>query len=267
MKTITMKKFTSILLLTLFFYACSTVPITGRKQISLVSTNEILPASLAKYKETLKEQPLSSDMEKTQMVKRVGHNLSVAVDKFLRENGKSAEADAYQWEFNLFENKEENAWCLPGGKVAIYTGILPVCKNEDGLAAVMGHEIAHAFAHHGEERMSEGMLAQLGGIAVAVGTANNDHAQIWNMAYGLGSGLGMLAFSRTHEKEADELGMVFMIMAGYDPEEAVYVWERMAARDKKRPPVILATHPSNQQRVNDLKAFLPQAREYARKYM
>jgi len=255
-----------ILFFALFFNACSTVPITGRKQISLVSTSQILPASLAKYDKVLKEEPLSKDREETEMVKRVGNNLAAAVDKFLRENGKAAEADAYQWEFNLFENKEENAWCLPGGKVAIYTGILPICANEDGLAAVMGHEIAHAFAHHGEERMSEGMLAQMGGIAVAVGTANDEHAAMWNMAYGLGTGLGMLAFSRTHEKEADELGMVFMIMAGYNPEEAVHVWERMAARDKSSPPVILATHPSDQQRVNDLKAFLPQAREYARKY-
>ncbi len=262
-----MKKYISTFLLVILFYGCSTVPITGRKQISLVTTDQVLPASLAKYAKELKEQPLSKDREKTAMVKNIGNNLAAAVDKFLRENGKSAEADAYQWEFNLFENKEENAWCLPGGKVAVYSGLLPICKNEDGLAAVMGHEIAHAFAHHGEERMSEGMLAQLGGIAVAVGTANDDHAAIWNMAYGLGTGLGMLAFSRTHEKEADELGMVFMIMAGYDPEEAIHVWERMAARNKSHPPVILATHPSDQQRVNDLKAFLPKAKEYARKYM
>ncbi len=261
-----MKKYISIFLLALFFYSCSTVPITGRKQVSLVSTADVLPQSLARYSKELKENPLSKDAEKTAMVKDIGRNLARAVDKFLRENGKAAEADTYQWEFNLFENKEENAWCLPGGKVAVYTGILPVCVNEDGLAAVMGHEIAHAFAHHGEERMSESMLVQLGGAAVAIGTANDKNAQIYNIAYGLGSGIGMLAFSRTHETEADKLGMVFMIMAGYDPEEAVHVWERMAARNKTRPPAILATHPSDQQRVNTLKAFLPQAKEYARKY-
>ena len=261
-----MKKIISIVLLATLFYGCSTVPITGRKQVSLVTTAEVLPASLARYSKELKETPLSRDVEKTAMVKNIGNNLAAAVDKFLRENGKSAEADAYQWEFNLFEKDEENAWCLPGGKVAIYTGILPITKNEDGLAAVMGHEIAHAFAHHGEERMSEAMLVQIGGIAVVAGTYNDKNAQIYSIAYGLGSGLGMLAFSRTHETEADKLGMVFMIMAGYDPEEAVHVWERMAARGKASPPAILATHPSDQQRVNTLRTFLPQAREYARKY-
>lgn len=261
-----MKKYISIVIVSLVFYACSTVPITGRKQISLVSTSQVLPASLARYSKELKETPLSKDVEKTAMVKSIGNNLAAAVDKFFRENGKSAEADAYQWEFNLFEKNEENAWCLPGGKVAIYTGILPITKNKDGLAAVMGHEIAHAFAHHGEERMSEAMLVQVGGIALAAGTYDDKNAHIYNIAYGLGSSLGMLAFSRSHETEADKLGMVFMIMAGYDPEEAVHVWERMAARDKTHPPAILATHPSSQQRVNTLRAFLPQAKEYARKY-
>ena len=261
-----MKKFISIYILLFVFYSCSTVPITERKQVSLVTTDQVLPASLAKYKKELSEQPLSRDVEKTEMVKEVGERLAFVVDKFLRENGKTREADKYQWEFNLFENKEENAWCLPGGKVAVYTGLLPICKNEDGLAAIMGHEIAHAFAHHGEERMSEGMLAELGGIAVAVSTTNTKNNEMWNLAYGLGSSLGMLAFSRTHEKEADELGMVFMILAGYNPEEAIHVWERMAARDKSHPPVILATHPSDQQRVDDLRAFLPKAKELAEKY-
>lgn len=262
-----MKKVFISLIISVFIISCSTVPITGRKQISLVSTSSVMPASLAKYKKELSDNRLSTNMEETRMVKDIGHRLATAVDKFLRENGKAAEADAYQWEFNLFDKDEENAWCLPGGKVAVYSGILPICANEDGLAAVMAHEIAHAFAHHGEERMSEGILAQLGGVAVAVGTANTEHREIWNLAYGLGSAMGMLAFSRTHEKEADELGMVFMIMAGYDPEEAIHVWERMAARGKAHPPVILATHPSDEQRVRNLKAFLPRAKELASKYM
>jgi len=261
-----MKRYLTIFIFLLFTYACSTVPISGRKQLSIVSTSELMPASLAKYDETLKTVPLSKDVEATRVVKDVGSRLSQAVDKFLRENGKASVADAYQWEFNLFDKDEENAWCLPGGKVAIYSGILPICQNEDGLAAVMGHEIAHAFAHHGEERMSEGMLAALGGVAVAVGTSNQKNAELYNLAYGLGSSLGMLAFSRTHEKEADELGMVFMIMAGYDPEEAIHVWERMAARGKAHPPVILATHPTDEQRVRDLKAFLPKAKTLAEKY-
>ncbi len=261
-----MRKIVYIFGILIFFYACSTVPITGRKQVSFVSTKELLPQSLAKYSETLKTVPLSKDVAATKMVKEVGRRLSTAVDKFLRENGKAVEADTYQWEFNLFQKNEENAWCLPGGKVAIYSGILPICQNEDGLAAVMGHEIAHAFAHHGEERMSEGMLAALGGVAVAVGTSNQKNSELYNLAYGIGSSLGMLAFSRVHEREADELGMVFMIMAGYNPEEAIHVWERMAARGKSHPPVILATHPSDEQRVRDLKAFLPKAKQLAAKY-
>ena len=260
-----MKKTVITSLLVVFLYACSTVPITGRKQMDFVGMDQVLPSSLAKYEKELRENKLSEDAEMVAMVNRVGYKLSAAVDKYLRDHGKAAEADLYQWEFNLFEKSEENAWCLPGGKVAIYTGILPITQNEAGLAAVMGHEIAHAFAHHGEERMSEGMLAQLGGIAVAVtaGVKDPEHQAIWDMAYGIGSSLGMLAFSRTHEREADRLGMVFMAMAGYDPEEAVHVWERMAARGKAQPPVILNTHPSDAQRVADLKAFLPEARRLA----
>ncbi len=171
----------------------------------------------------------------------------------------------------LVESPEVNAWCMPGGKVVFYTGILPICKNTDGIAAVMGHEVAHAFAKHGQERMSTGTLQQLGGVAVAVATANKspEQQQIWNTAYGVGSQVGvMLPFSRTHEREADRLGLVFMIMAGYNGEEAAEVWVRMSERAGagQAPPEILSTHPSNQSRIDDLRAYLPQARVYAKKF-
>lgn len=158
---------------------------------------------------------------------------------------------------------------MPGGKVVFYTGIMPVCANEDGIAAVMGHEIAHAFAKHGQERMTSSYAQQLGGIAVAIGTSKKDPRtrQLWNAIYGIGSQIGMLAYSRTHETEADKLGMVFMIMAGYRPEEAVNVWIRMSKLSKgPRPPEFLSTHPSNETRIKTLRNFLPEAKRLAAKY-
>lgn len=157
---------------------------------------------------------------------------------------------------------------MPGGKVVFYTGILPVCANEDGIAAVMGHEVAHAFAKHGQERMSTGQLQQLGGAAVALGTANNKNAQVFNMAYGLGTKLGvMLPFSRKHETEADKLGLVFMLMAGYNGQEAAEVWVRMSQISKgKEPAEFTSTHPSNQTRIQTLRTYLPEAKRLAAKY-
>ena len=159
---------------------------------------------------------------------------------------------------------------MPGGKVVFYTGILPMCANTDGIGAVMGHEVAHAFAKHGQERMSQGMLQQAGGLAVALGTMNKDPKtqQIWNQAFGIGSTLGMLAYSRNHETEADKLGMVFMIMAGYQPKEAVNVWIRMSQREgaSQAPPEFLSTHPSNQTRIKTLNDYIPTATAYAKKF-
>lgn len=179
------------------------------------------------------------------------------------------EADSYRWEFNLIEDKTVNAWCLPGGKVVFYTGILPVCKNIDGIAAVMGHEVAHAFAKHGQERMTTAYGQQLGGLAVAIGTSgeSSQNQMIWNTVYGIGSQVGMLAYSRTHETEADKLGLVFMIMAGYNPEEAINVWIRMGEFAKgNTPPEFLSTHPSNETRIKNLRAYLPEANAHAEKF-
>ena len=248
---------------------CSTVPITERKRVNLVSDEEILPASFAQYEGFLKENKLSSDLTKTQEVKVVGKNIAEAVDRFMRANGMTAEANNYRWEFNLVEDEAMNAWCLPGGKVVFYTGILPVCQNVDGIAAVMGHEIAHAFAKHGQERMTSAYGQQLGGIAVALGTSGEsaDTQVLWNTVYGISSGMGMLAYSRTHETEADKLGMVFMTMAGYGPEEAIRLWQRMKEQSTGgAPPEFLSTHPSNDTRIQNLKTYLPVARMKAREY-
>lgn len=264
-----MKKTLSIFLILIFLISCSTVPITGRKRINFVGDAQVLPASFAQYSNFLKENKLSTNKEMTNQIKNVGKKVSDAVDRYMRANNMIEEANSYKWEFNLVEDKTVNAWCLPGGKVVFYTGIMPICENEDGVAAVMGHEVAHAFAKHGQERMSSGQLQQIGGLAVALGTSNKDPktAQIWNLAYGVGSQVGMLAFSRTHETEADKLGLVFMIMAGYDGREAAEVWVRMSAKSSgKQGPAFLSTHPSNKSRIETLRNFLPEAKQLAAKF-
>lgn len=264
-----MKKFIALCMTVFLFVECSTVPITGRKRVNFVSDAQVLPASFAQYSNFLKENKVSNNRAMTNQVKEVGKNIAAAVDRFMRANGMTEEANAYKWEFNLIEEKTVNAWCMPGGKVVFYTGIMPICANEDGVAAVMGHEVAHAFAKHGQERMSQGQLQQIGGIAVALGTSGSSESsqQIWNTAFGIGSGLGMLKFSRTHEREADRLGLVFMIMAGYEGTEAAEVWVRMSQKTTgSKGPEILSTHPTNESRIQDLKSYLPTAKQLAAKF-
>ncbi len=259
----------AFLMLSLLLYSCSTVPITERKRVNIVDDAQILPASFAQYENFLKENSLSTDAEMAAEIKNVGLRISKSVDRFMRANGMTEEANNYQWEFKLVQDDQMNAWCLPGGKVVFYTGILPVCQNTNGIAAVMGHEIAHAFAKHGQERMTSSYGQQLGGIAVAIGTSgqNYETQMLWNSVYGISSQVGMLAYSRTHETEADKLGMVFMIMAGYDPEESIQLWKRMKENSKgEAPPEFLSTHPSNDTRIEELKKYLPVARMHAREY-
>ena len=263
------KRIISLLLIFAFFISCKTVPITGRKQFTLVSDAQLLPMAFQQYQGFLQQHKVSSNIEMTNQVKSVGKRISGAVDRYMRANGMTDKANQYRWEFNLIEDKTINAWAMPGGKTVFYTGIMPIAKNVDGVAAIMGHEVAHAFARHGAERMTSGMLQQAGGLAVALATGNKDprQRQMWMMAYGVGSQLGMLKFSRTHETEADKLGVVFMIMAGYEPSESVNVWIRMSQRAGagKAPPEILSTHPSNQTRIKALKEWIPKAKVIAKK--
>ncbi|CAL2079569.1 M48 family metallopeptidase [Tenacibaculum sp. 190524A05c] len=267
-----MRRILALLFISVFLVECSTVPITGRKRLNFVSDAQILPMSFQQYDGFLKENKskIITNTSQAKELKTIGKNIAAAVDRFMRANGMQAEANSYKWEFNLINDPTINAWCMPGGKVVFYTGIMPICANTDGVAAVMGHEVAHAFAKHGQERMSSAQIQQLGGVAVAIGTQNNKNAQLWNMAYGVGSSLGMLKFSRTHETEADKLGLVFMIMAGYRGEEAVNVWVRMSENaqksGRKAPPEFLSTHPHNQTRIVDLRNYLPEATRLAAKF-
>jgi predicted Zn-dependent protease len=264
-----LKIFIPVILLALTFYYCSTVPITGRSQLSLVSASEMNAMSFAQYGEFLKENKLSSNKSDVDMVKRVGGNIQRAVENYFAKNNLSKELEGYAWEFNLVESPEVNAWCMPGGKVVVYTGILPITKDETGLAVVMGHEIAHAVAQHGAERMSQGLLQELGGVALSVALAKEpaETQNLFYAAYGVGTTVGvMLPFSRTHESEADRLGLIFMAMAGYDPNAAVDFWTRMAAqKGGAAPPEFLSTHPSDATRIADIKKELPEALSYYKK--
>ncbi|HBH21851.1 MAG TPA: peptidase M48 [Cytophagales bacterium] len=252
----------------LMIYSCATVPVTGRSQLSLISNSEILPMSFSQYEQVMDSSKLSDDKEKVQMIKTVGNRIQLAVEEFMREKGHSDELNGYEWEFNLIDADVANAWCMPGGKVAFYTGILPICKDETGVAVVMGHEVAHAIANHGRERMSQGLVQQMGGVALSVALDEQPEQTqaLFGQAYAIGSSVGvMLPFSRLHESEADKLGLYFMALAGYDPNEAPKFWERMkAASGGQAPPEFLSTHPSNETRINDLKAEIPKAMEYYR---
>ena len=257
-----------VILLALTVYYCSTVPITGRSQLSLISSSDLNALSIQEYDEFLKQNRLSSDAQNTNMVKRVGANIQRAVENYFAQHNLSKDLQGYAWEFNLIDSPEVNAWCMPGGKVVVYSGILPVTQNETGLAVVMGHEIAHAVAQHGEERMSQGLLQELGGVALAVAIQNEPSTtqNIFMTAYGLGSTVGViLPFSRTQESEADRLGLIFMALAGYNPTAALDFWTRMAQQSGPNPPEFLSTHPSDQTRINNLKKWLPEAMDYYKK--
>ncbi|WP_421920160.1 M48 family metallopeptidase [Marinifilum sp.] len=252
----------------LFMAACATVPITGRKQMNLFPESEMIATSLTQYDTFLSENKLSADKAKTAMVKSCGHRIAKAVEEFMNANGMGDRVANFKWEFNLIDDDTPNAWCMPGGKVVFYTGILPYTKTEDGLAVVMGHEIAHAVARHGNERMSQqmGMQALGQGLAIALSEKPAQTQQIWMTAFGVGSNVGViLPFSRAHENEADKLGLIFMAMAGYNPSEAVEFWKRMSEIGGQKPPEYLSTHPSDATRVKNMQEFLPEAMKYYKK--
>ncbi len=199
------------------------------------------------------------------MVKNVGNNIANSVEQYLKENGFEDQVKEFSWEFNLVKNEQVNAWCMPGGKVVFYKGIMPICEDKNGVAVVMGHEIAHAVARHGNERMSQMLATQMGGMALSAALSEKSEKtqQLFMAAYGMGAQVGfMLPYSRLHESEADKMGLVFMGMAGYDPHEAVDFWQRMDQQSGKSPPEFLSTHPANKTRIEDLKAYMPKAMEY-----
>lgn len=261
---------TTLFLATLLVVAgCATVAVTGRQQLNLVSNEELIPMSAQQYSDVIKKGPLSTNVEQTAMIRRVGVNIQKAVERYMANAGKSSELAGFSWEFNLIDDpKTVNAWCMPGGKVAFYTAILPICKDETGVAIVMGHEVAHAIANHGRERMSQQMAAQMGlsVLSVAMGQNPTMSQDLLMQAVGAGTQLGMLKFSRQHESEADHMGLIFMAMGGYDPNQAPLFWERMSSMSGgQQPPEFLSTHPSHETRIQDLKGWIPEAMQYYKK--
>ncbi len=254
------------LTLALLLLSCSTVPLIGRRQLNIIPDATVLSMSFQEYDAFMKENKLSTNTTQTAIVKKVGKKVQVSVESYFAQNGMSAELSGYAWEFNLVESKDLNAWCMPGGKVVVYTGILPVTKDETGLAVVMGHEIAHAVAKHGNERMSQQLVTQMGGVALsqALEEKPDKTKQLWTAAFGLGSQVGvLLPFSRLQETEADRLGLIFMAMAGYDPHKAVDFWKRMASqKEGAAPPEFLSTHPSDETRIQKLNELVPEAMKY-----
>ena len=262
-----MKNILKAAVILILWYGCSSVPVTGRRQLSLVSSSEMNTMAATSYNETLSSSKLSTNAEQTAMIKRVGDRISKAVEQYMNEKGMSSAISGFQWEFNLIDDPNTvNAWCMPGGKVAFYTGIMPICQNDIGVAVVMGHEIAHAVANHSSERMSQELIVQMGGTALSTALQQKSEAtqQIALSVFGVGTQLGaILPYSRLHESEADKMGLIFMAMAGYDPNEAPKFWERMEANSGGgAPPQFLSTHPSDAKRITDLKAAMPEAMKY-----
>ncbi len=257
------------LLLALFMLAaCGTVPITGRQQLSLLGDSEMNALGAREFKKIIRKNDVLKGTDDAELVQNVGRKLKNAVEAYFRQQGEAERLKGYKWEFKLIESDQINAFCLPGGKVAIYTGILDVTESEAGLAVVMGHEVAHAIANHGNERMSQSLLVQLTGAALGAALAKDDPKtqQAFAAAFGIGTSLAiLLPFSRMHESEADRLGLIFMAMAGYDPREAPRFWRRMAAAKGGGGTLeFLSTHPSDATRIADLEREIGEAMQYAR---
>lgn len=254
----------------MLFLSCATNPFTGKKTMALVSNSQLFPTAFAQYDKFLNENKVIKGTSDSEMITRVGQRIAVAAERWLNANGHQGYLKDYKWDYNLVEDKTVNAWCMPGGKIVFYTGILPIADGETGIAAIMGHEVAHALANHGQQRMSAGVLQQVGAIGVAVATGNesSENQQLWMQAYGIGTSVGgMLPFSRHHETQADEIGIILMAIAGYNPDEAGELWKRMKANSGgQAPPEFLSTHPSNDSRIENLTALAAKAKEEAKKF-
>jgi predicted Zn-dependent protease len=249
--------------------ACATNPFTGKKTMALVPNSQILPMAFAQYDKFLSENKVITGTAEADMIKRVGLRISKAAERWLDANNYQGYLKDYKWDYNLVEDKAINAWCMPGGKIVFYTGILPIADNETGIAAIMGHEVAHALANHGQQRMSAGVVQQLGAVAGNVAIKDEQKRNLFNKYYGVGSTvLGVLPFSRSHEAEADRIGIYIMAIAGYNPDEASKLWERMKANGngKKGPPEFLSTHPSHDSRIANLRTLASAARTEAKKF-
>jgi len=264
-----LKQTISLFTVGLLFLACNTNPFTGKKTLALVPNSQIFPMSFQQYNQFLSENKVVNGTADAQMIHRIGTKIANASERWLNANGYAAYLKDYSWEYNLVDDPTVNAWCMPGGKIVFYTGILPIANGETGVAAIMGHEVAHALANHGQQRMSAGQLQAIGAVAGNVALSNDPESQeIFNQAYGVGSTVGvMLPFSRNHESEADKIGLTLMAIAGYDPNEAARLWVRMKeASGGEAPPEFLSTHPSNDTRIDNIKEWAPAAMAEARKF-
>lgn len=260
----------SWLLLLAVAVSCTTVPITGRQQLNLIPSQQLMAMSYQTYDQMLKKVEVADNPEQAAMVKRVGEGIRGAVETYLEQHGQSELLQGYRWEFTLVKDETANAFALPGGKVVVHTGILPITQDDTGLAVVLGHEIAHAIAQHGGERMSQALAVQMGGLALASAMSRQpaQTQQLFMAAFGAGSQVGvLLPFSRLQESEADHLGLIFMAMAGYDPRAAIPFWQRMMSQKqgKGEPPEFLSTHPAGQTRIENIQGLLPEVLEYYRR--
>ena len=255
-------------ILSLIMVACSTNPLTGKSQLTILPESELQSMATQQYQQFLTTNRVvsSSNNRDADMIKRVGQRISRAVESYYSERGLTNKLDGFKWEYNLIDDKSVNAWCMPGGKIVVYTGLLPVTQNEAALAVVMGHEVSHALLQHGNQRMSQGLLQQLGGVALSVAVANKpaETQNLFLSAYGAGSQVGiMLPFSRKNELEADQYGLIWTAMAGYNPQEAIGLWERMERlANGQKPPEFLSTHPTEGRRIVQLQKFMPEALKY-----
>lgn len=259
-------KFLYLVFISLIFVNCSKNAVTGKRALTLLPESQMMSMSFSEYDKFLSEHPpLPDNDERVLLVRRCGIRIQKAVEQFYTDKKATKDLEGFKWTFNVVDENTINAWCMPGGKVVVYTGLLPVTLNEQSLAVVMGHEIAHAIARHGNQRMSQGLMVQFGGAALSVALSQKPALtqQLFQQAYGVSTGLGTLKYSRSHETEADKMGLIFAAMAGYDPEAAVDFWRRMAAAGGgQKPPEILSTHPSDETRIKDLQAFMPEAKKY-----
>jgi predicted Zn-dependent protease len=265
-----MKKvsFIQILIIAGLLSGCSVVPITGRKQLNILPESQMISMGLSSYEDFIKENPPSSDKVNAALVNQVGSGISTAVEFYFAANGLTSRLDGYKWQYSLVNSSVPNAFCLPGGKVVVNSGILPYTLDKNGLAVVLSHEIAHAVARHGNERMSQQLLIEFGGVALNEALKNKpaETKNIYNTVYGVGSQIGvMLPYSREHELEADKLGLIFMALAGYDPRTAVSFWERMSSAGGNKPPEFMSTHPSDARRISEIKNAMPEVLQYYKK--
>jgi predicted Zn-dependent protease len=261
-----MKRILSLFAATaIFISACTTNAVTGRKQLSLISESSLQTEAVTQYRTFLSQNKVVTDNNNrdAEMVRRVGSRIAAAITQYYKSKGLSKELDGYKWEFNLVDNKEVNAWCMPGGKVVVYTGLFTVAQNEAQLAIVLGHEITHAVAHHGQERISQALLAQGIGVGGSAVFGSSQAGNIFNNIYGPAATVGvLLPNSRNQELEADHYGLIFAAMAGYNPQEAIPFWTKMANMGGAKPPAFLSTHPADAQRIQKIQGYMKEALSY-----